>query len=81
MFLKIMNNIDIIYTTATTTDQLGAVSVTQTSQFVPFFDFLAVFLVLFLSIASILVTDYFCYPRPRVIKLKNYLRVSKKVNF
>lgn len=81
-FLKkyIMNNIDYIYYIATSTDQFGTV-VTQATYFIPFFDFLLVFLVLFLSIISVLTFDYFCYPRPRVIKIKNNLRISRQIKF
>lgn len=77
-----MNNIDYIYYVATTTDEFGVIqSVTQSSYFIPFFDFLMVFLVLILSIVSVLTFDYLCYRKNSIIKLKNILKITKKVKF
>lgn len=81
-----MDNIDIIYYTATTTNlspdgAMTGYNVTESQYFVPFLDFLLVFLVLIFSTIAILVVDYFCYPRPQVIKLKNNIKITKKVKY
>lgn len=77
--------IDYIYYTATTTIlspdyAITGYQVTQSQYNIPFFDFLLVFLVLVFTVMAVKLTDYFCYPRNTVLKIKNYLRVSKKNN-
>jgi len=38
-----------------------------------------VFLVLVFTIICVLLVDYFCYPKKYLIKIKNYLRISKRI--
>lgn len=76
-------NIDQVYYVATTTQlspdsAITGYEITESTYTLPFLDFLLVFLVLVFSIIAILVTDYFCYSKDTVIKLKNSIRVLKK---
>ena len=74
-----MDSIDYVYYTATTTDVLGGVTVTQAQYFIPFLDFFMIFLVLIFTIICVLLVDYFCYPKRYLIKIKNYLKISKRI--
>jgi Na+/phosphate symporter len=73
-----MNNIDIIYYSATSTDILGDETVIQAQYFVPFFDFLLVFLVFSFTVLIIWFTHFLLYPRKQVFKIKNYLSVKRR---
>jgi antibiotic biosynthesis monooxygenase (ABM) superfamily enzyme len=73
-----MDNIDFIYYSATTTDSVGAQTFTQAQYFIPFFDFLLIFLVLIFSVVAVYLTDYFIHPQKTLIKLINKIRISKK---
>jgi Na+/H+-dicarboxylate symporter len=71
--------IDFIYYSATTTDALGAQSFVQAQYYIPFFDFLLVFIVFVLTIMIVKLVDDFCYPKKKIIKIKNYLRIAKSI--
>ena len=57
--------IDYIYYIATTTDQVGSSTVITGQYFVPFLDFLLVFLVFSFSVLITWFTFYLLYPRKK----------------
>jgi hypothetical protein len=74
------------YITATTTqicvneveDHYCMAWQTTTQTFVPFFDFLMIFLVLCFTILAVWYTQYTMYPRKLGVNIKNNLKIPKK---
>lgn len=78
-FVNLMNYIDLIYYTATSTDlTTGSSTVINAQYYAPFLDFLLVFLVFSFTILSVWFTNWLMYPRKSVVRIKNTLKVLKK---
>jgi hypothetical protein len=65
-----MSNIDLIYYTATSTDGLGSTTITTAQEYIPFLDWLMVFLTFVLAVALTWFGKEMMYPRTEMTKVK-----------
>lgn len=71
--------IDYIYFTATSTNSEGIIETTEAYFYLPFLDFLLVFLVIFFGLWSVNLFYNLIYkPKKLPIDLKNTVRIGKK---
>lgn len=74
--------IDYIYYTATSTDiASGTQTVIEGSYYIPFLDFLFIWLLFVFTILFIYFFNFFVYKKDKNLNIKNNIRISKRLKF